>query len=206
MRSNSSFEEASSTPHLVRALLGEVRAPRRDLHAEGKAHSRHPAADPAQSEQAEAAAAQIRADRRLPRTARAQRVVLRDDAAGQSEQQRPGQLHRRGGGALGAADRDAVAFGGGVVDDRVAHAGRDEQPQPGEPVEQGGGKRDAFPQRHRDVEVREHRGQFVLRGEVLGEGGHLHAVVEGAPVGDRGGDVLEVVEHGTAKPHVGPFP
>lgn len=86
-----------------------------------------------------------------------------------------------GGGTLGAAHRDAVAFGGGVVDDGVAHAGGDEKLQSGQAVEQGRREGDPFAQGDDDVEVGEPGGEFVLLTEMVAEDDGLH------PVQDRAG-------------------
>ncbi len=50
-----------------------------------------------------------------------------------------------------------------------------------------------------NVELNDRGHQLVGGGEVLGEAGDLHSVPDGAPVGDGGGDILEVVEHSTAQ-------
>ncbi|EPD60421.1 hypothetical protein HMPREF1211_05170 [Streptomyces sp. HGB0020] len=185
--------------HLVGVLLGEVVAPGADVHAEGEAHVGDPAADLAEAEQAEPAAVQIRAHRLLPGPAGAQGVVLLDDAAGQAQEQGPGQFDGRGRDARRAAHGDAVRLGGGVVDDAVAHPGGDEQLQPGQAGEQGGGEGDAFAQGDDDVEAVEGRGEFVVRTEVIAEGDGLDPVGHRRPVGEFGRHLLEVVEHGAAQ-------
>lgn len=121
---------------LVGALPGEVLAPATHPHAEGEPDLRHPAADLPEAQQAEPAAVQVGSHRLLPGAALPQRVALLDDAAGQAQQQGPGQFDgwRRRGGRT--AHGDAVRLGGGVVDDAVAHAGGDDQFQPGQSGDQ----------------------------------------------------------------------
>lgn len=146
---------------------------------------------------------QVGADGRLPGAALAQGGGLGHDAPGEAEQQRPGQFDGRGGGAGGAADGDAVPPGGLEVDDRIAHAGGHQQFQAGQPGEEAGRERDAFAKGDHDVEVLERGGEFVLGGEVPGYGDDVDVTGDGRPVGHRRRDLLEVVQNGTAKLHLG---
>ena len=115
-------------------LVGEVRAPGQDLHAERPRDGHHAAAEVAEAEQAQRAPGQARADRALP-PAGAQRRVLEGHRAQQPEQQRPRQLGRRGRGAGHPADRHAAPAGGRQVHGGVAHAARDDEPQVGQALE-----------------------------------------------------------------------
>src|SRR4029077_8040751 len=85
--------------------LGEVLAPGDDLHAEGLADRADLGAELAEAEQAERLALEAGADRRLP-LALAPSAILARDVAGEGEDETPGQLGRRIGQHVGAADGD----------------------------------------------------------------------------------------------------
>lgn len=107
---------------------GEVLAPGRHVHAEGLADPGDPATDLAQAEQPERTAVQIGAEGALPGAAAAHGGALGDDAAGEAEDQRPGQFDGRLGVAGRTADGDTVPRGGFQVDGGIAHSGGDQEP------------------------------------------------------------------------------
>ncbi len=190
-------------PVLGRPLLRQVRAPGGDVHAEGEADPGHPGADLPEADEPQGPAGQVGADGGLPRPALPHRPRLGRHVPGQAEQQRPGQLGRRRGRALRAADGDAPGAGGGDVDRGVAQAGGDQEPQPGQPVEERRVDRRPLPHDDQDLAVPDGGDQRVPVVEVLAQDAHLDAAVERAPVGGGQGDALVVVEYGAAQLHGG---
>ncbi len=187
--------------HPGRPLRGEVAAPGHHLHVEGQPHPGDPGTDLPQPQQTQPAPRQIHAHRALPRPAAPKRRALLDQPPGQPEQQRPGQLHRRRRRTRRPAHGDPVGAGRRVVDHRVPHPRGHQQPQPGQPLEHLRRKGDPLPQRHHDVEIGDRRDEFRHRGRMLAERHDLDPVGHRGPVGDRGGDALEVVEYGAAESH-----
>src|SRR6185437_5915852 len=96
-------------------------------------------AELAEAEKTERLALEAGADRRLP-LALAHPAVLARDAAGEGEDEAPGELGRRIGQHVGAAYGDAARLRRRQVDRGVAHAGGDQQLEIGQALEERGGE------------------------------------------------------------------
>ena len=184
------------------SLVGEVLAPRDDVHAERLPDPGDPLPQPPEPDDAEGGAREVGADGLLPAAGADGGVLLRE-VAGDGEDQRPGELDGAGGVRGGAADGDAALGGGRDVDGGVAAAGGDEQPEVRQPLEQGARERRPLAHGDDDVERRQPLDERVLVVEVVGELDDVDGLGDAGPVGEAGGDGLVVVEDGDAVHGVG---
>ena len=124
---------------LGRLLLGEVLAPRHDVHAEGLGVARDAAAQASEPDDAQPLALEDDhlLDAVVPAT-RAHQALALGEVAGAHHQQGPAQLGGRGIGAAArrVADRDAAVGRGLVVQAGRPRAGQDHEFQVGQLLDQ----------------------------------------------------------------------
>ena len=180
---------------LVGALLRDVLAPDRDLHAEGLADLAHAGAELAEPDDAEVHPLDVRAERGLPWRAGLELVVLVADVARQFENEPPGDAGGRIAEAAGAADRDALRLRGLHVDAAIDHARGDQELEIRQLVDDVFRERRALSHRADDGKSLQRLDDVVVAAEVLVEHLDVDVVCDFRPVGARERDVLVVVEN-----------
>ncbi|KPB15898.1 Uncharacterized protein AC516_4620 [Pseudomonas amygdali pv. sesami] len=172
----------------------QILAPGNDLHAERLTVAGNPFADTAQPENAQGFAVQVAAQPDLP-VARAQRVGLGHQIAGDAHDQRPGQFRCRVFIAFCSAHHNAVPLGRRDINRRIAHAACDQQFERRQLAEQCLIEQGSLAHQANDVEALQalHHGCGVGR-EVV-QKADVARGVEHRPVHHIAGYVLPIIEH-----------
>lgn len=180
-------------PRPFGGFAAQVRAPRDDIHTEGRPDARHPATDPAQAQHAQHRTAELATDRRLP-TAGAHRQVLVDDSPGGGQDERPGEFDRRLDVASGRAHMDAAFLSSRNVNRRIERPGGRDHLQLGETLDDLARQGRSLPHDAHHVEGRQPFDHRVRIGKVVVEDGDVSSGGDRRPVGHVQRDVLVVVE------------